>query len=84
MSLDALVLTLTQYRNVFLTYFIEVYLIYNVVLISIIQQSDSFIHILYIYIYIHIYIYIMLLFPIIFHDGGLSQGIEYSSMCYTV
>ena len=78
MSLDALVLTLTQYRNVFLTYFIEVYLTYNVVLKSIIQQSDSFIYILY------IYIYKMLLFPIIFHDGGLSQGIEYSSMCYTV
>ena len=33
-------------------FFIEVKLTYNIVLISIIQQSDSFIYILYIYIYI--------------------------------
>ena len=51
-------------------FLIEVYLIYNVVLISAVQQSDSVI-------YIYIYIYIL------FHCG-LLQDIEYSSLCYTV
>ena len=51
-------------------------LIYNVVLISGIQHSDSHIYI-YIYIYIHIYI----LFQILFHCR-LLQDIEYSSLCY--
>ena len=49
-------------------FLIEVELIYNVVLISAIQQSDSF---------IHAYIYILLHY-------GLSQDIEYSSLCCTV
>ena len=35
-------------------FFIEIQLIYNVVLVSSVQQSASFIHI---YIYIYIYIY---------------------------
>ena len=56
----------------FLKNFIEVQLIYNV-LISTIQQSDS-----YIYIYIH-----TLFFIFLFHYG-LSQDVEYSSQCYTV
>ena len=52
-------------------YFIEVWLIYNAVLISAAQQSDSVIHVIYI------------LFHILFHYG-ISQDIEYSSLCYTV
>ena len=49
-------------------YFTQVYLIYNVVLISSVQQSDSVIYIL---------------FHILFHSG-LSQDVEYSPLCYTV
>ena len=45
-------------------------MIYNVVLISAVQQSDSF-------------IYICILFHIFLHYG-LVQDIEYSSPCYTV
>ena len=45
-------------------------MIYNVVLVSGVEQSDSVI-------YIHI------LFHILFHYG-LLQDIEYSSLCYTV
>ena len=62
----------------------EVQLIYNVVLISVIQQSDSVIS----YIYImeknmkkNIYVY--KLFYILFHYS-LSQDIDYSFLCYTV
>ena len=44
-------------------------------LISVVQQSDSA---------IHIYIYnICIIFPIIFYYG-LLQDINYSSLCYTV
>ena len=50
-------------------YKIEVSLTYNVVLISGVQQSDSVIT------------YIYVLFNFIFHYG-LSQDIEYSSLCY--
>ena len=39
-------------------------------LITAVQQSDSVIH-------------IYILFHILFHDG-LSQGIEYSCLCYTI
>ena len=46
-------------------------LIYNIVLISAIQQSDSV---------IHVYTFFS---KIIFHYG-LSQNTEYSSLCYTV
>jgi len=46
----------------------------NALLISAVEQSDSVIH----YIYIHIHF-----FYILFHYG-LSQNIEYSSLCYTV
>ena len=54
-------------------------LIYNVMLISVAQQSDSVIHTyIYTYQYIHIYIH----FHILFHYG-LSQDIEYSSLYYT-
>ena len=54
-----------------LLFFIEVQLIYSVVLISAVQQSDSV---------IHIYTFF---FNILFHYG-LSQEIGYSSLCYTV
>ena len=50
--------------------FIKVQLIYNVVLISSVQQSDLF-------------ICIYILFNILSHYG-LSQDIEYSSLCCTV
>ena len=51
-----------------LFFLIEVWLIYNVVLVSGVQQSDSVIHIL---------------LQILFHDR-LSQDIEYSSLRSTV
>ena len=35
------------------------------------------------YVYIHMCVYIYILFYIIFHYG-LSEDIEYSSLCYTV
>ena len=54
-------------------FLIEVQLIYNVVLIAAVQQSDSVIHI---YIYTHSFSYS-------FHYD-LSWAIEYSSPCYTV
>ena len=49
---------------------IEVQLAYNVVLLSAVQQSDSVIH-------------IYILFYILFHYG-LSQDVEYSSLCSKV
>ena len=53
---------------------------YNVVLVSGVQQSDSVIHIcIYIYMYIYIYIFLKILFPY-----RLLQNIEYISMCYAV
>ena len=54
----------------FLIYFIEVHLIYNIVLISAVKQSGSVIH-------------IYILFQILFHYR-LLQDIEYNSLCYTV
>ena len=60
----------------FIVLFLNLYcciLVYNVVFIYAIQQSDSVIYC------IHIYI----LFHILLHDG-LSQDIEYSSLCCTV
>ena len=62
------------YQYIFKT---EIQLIYNVVLISTIQKSDSVIC-MYIYIYTHTYIHSL---NIPFHYG-LSQDIEYSSLCY--
>ena len=53
----------------FAVYFIEVQLIYNVVLNSDVQQSDSAIHIF--------------SFHILFHDG-LSQDIEHSFLHSTI
>ena len=53
-----------------LYFFIEVWLIYNVAFISVLQQSDSLIH-------------IHMLFHILLHHS-LSQDIGYSSLCYTV
>ena len=50
----------------------EVQLVYNVVLISAVQQSDSV---------IHIYIYTHILLKIIFHYD-LSQDIDYNSLSY--
>ena len=55
-------------------FFIEVQLIYNILLVSGGQQSES---VLYIYIYIYI------LFQILFHYK-LLHDIEYSSLCNTV
>ena len=57
--------------------------------ISVVNQSDSVIYTWKIHVYIHIYeniytyIYNTHSFSILFHDG-LSQDIEYSSLCYTV
>ena len=53
----------------FLIYFIEVELIYNTVLVSGVEQSDSV-------------LYVWILFQIIFHCR-LLHNIEYSSLCYT-
>ena len=52
--------------------FIDVELIYNVVLMSAVQQSDPVIH-----------IYVCMLFCILFHYG-LSGDIEYGSVCCRV
>ena len=52
----------------------EYKLIYNVVLVSDVQQSDSL---------MHIYMYIYIPFHILFHYS-LAQDTEYSSLCYTV
>ena len=52
--------------------FIGVWLIYNVVLVSAVQQSESVIH-----------IHISTLFQILFPSRSL-QSIEQSSLCYTV
>ena len=61
-------------------------MIYNVVLVSGVQQSDSDMCI-YIYVYIGTYIYththIYILFQILFHYRSL-QDIECSSLCYTL
>ena len=51
-------------------------MIYNVVLISAVQQTDSVL-------YICVCVYIHILFHFLFHYG-LSQVIKYSSLCYTV
>ena len=59
-------------------FLIEVYLIYNVVLVSGVQQSNSILH-TYVCVCMHIYI----LFQILFHYR-LLQDTEYSSVCYTV
>ena len=58
--------------------FIEVYLIYNVVLVSGVQHSDS-VYIYIYYIYTYIYIFFQILFPY-----RLLQNTEYNSPCYTV
>ena len=55
----------------FFNFFIELQLIYSVVPISAVQQSDSVIHIQ------------TFFFNILFHYG-LSQHIEYGSLCYPV
>ena len=58
----------------FLIYFIEICLIYNVVLIPVVKQSD-----LVICMYIHIYIYFIIFFSIIVYHRILN-----SFLCYTV
>ena len=58
--------------HTFCIFFIEVELIYNVVLVSGVQQSDSVIH-------TYISIFFQILFPY-----RLLQNIEYSSLYYTV
>lgn len=55
---------------IFFFYFITVELIYPVMVILAVQQSDSVIH-------------VCILFQILLHDGS-SQGIEDSSLCATV
>ena len=52
----------------YFSFFIEVYLIYNDVLVSGVEQSDSVVYIL---------------LQILFHYR-LLQDIEYSSLCYSV
>ena len=59
------------YLFVYLLHFIEIQLIHNVVLMSPVQKV------------IQLCIYIYILFHILFHYG-LSQGIDYSPLCYTV
>ena len=54
----------------------ELQLIYNIVLVSGIQQSDSAI-------YVSVFIYIYILLQILFHHR-LLQDIEYSSLCSIV
>ena len=54
-------------------FLIEIQLIYNVLLVSDIQQSDSV---------IHAYIYIFFRY-VLFHHR-LLQDIDYSSLCYTI
>ena len=71
---------LNIYFFLFKIYFIQVYLIYNVVLISAVSQSDS---VIYIHIYIHTHIYIHILFFILLFIAS-SQDFEYSSLWYTV
>ena len=61
--------TCTVMQDLKKNYFTEIQLIYNVVLISAVQQSDSV-------------IYIYILFHILFHYGS-SQDIEYNSLSYT-
>ena len=67
----------SDFRGIYSTYFIELQLIYNV-LVSAIHQSDSDRCI-----YIYIYMYIYIVFHILFHYS-LLQDIEYSSLYYTV
>ena len=65
-------------------------LIYNVVLMSAVEQGDSVIH-TYIYIYIYIYTHThihththtYIFFKTLFHYG-LSKNIEYNPLCYAV
>ena len=62
-----------MFHFIYFFYFIEEELIYNVVLISAVQQSD---------LYISIKLYIYKIFHILFLDG-LSQDIESNSLCST-
>ena len=57
---------------------IGVELIYNVMLVSGVQQNDSHIHIFCIYLYIHTHIYFCRLFSIV----GNLQDTEHSFLCY--
>ena len=60
--------------------FYLIWLIYNVVLISAVQQNDSNIYIYtYIYIYIHTHTHTHIPLHLFYHS--LSQDIEYSSLC---
>ena len=75
----------------FLVVLKKLQLIYSVVPISAVQQSDPVIHI-YMYIYVCVCIYILVytymyththFFPYIIFHHGLAQEIGYSSLCYT-
>ena len=64
------------FKNLFINLFlIEVQLIYNIVFVLGIQQSNQ--------LYTHTHIYMSIYFPIFFHSS-LLQDIEYSSLWYTV
>ena len=65
------------FAYLFILIFIGVQLIYNVVLVSGVQQSDSVMYIKCMYIYVYIG------FQILFHYK-LLQDTEYGSLCYTV
>ena len=70
-------------------YFLKVQLIYNVVPISAIQQSDLVIYThthtqTYSHIYVCIYIYTHTFFFYVLLHHGLSQETRYSSLFYTV
>ena len=79
------------YIYIFFSYFIEIELIYNI-LISAVQPSDS----VYVYIYIHIYsfyiyVYMHTLYIFIYTHSfsysfplWLSQDSEYNTLCYIV
>ena len=64
---------MVQNDNFVLFLIFEVQLIYNVVLISTVQQSESY-----------IYVYMCKIFFCILFHYGLSLDIEYNSLCYTI
>ena len=59
----------------FVSNFFDIYLIYNVVLVLIVQQSNS---------YIYIYVLFQIFFPYRLLHHAILKNVEYSSLCYTV
>ena len=66
-ELDFILRATENFFDIFKMYFIEVYLIYNAVLISSLQQSDSVIHI-----YTHIYTFFFIFFSIMVYQSILN------------